>query len=112
MKTEKSKHTPGPWYIYKDYYDNKTGKNSQIMYKCGDAQFTSLCRVIQNPGDAHLIAAAPELLAALEYCAEMLDDDGGRAQGVFYSGALAPDSDDITALDYIRAVIAKARGEK
>ena len=61
--------------------------------------------------------AAPEavkaqLLAALEFCAKMLDDDGGRVQGKMYSNCLSPDDDNTTGIEYIRAAIeaAHARG--
>jgi hypothetical protein len=47
--------------------------------------------------NARLIAAAPELLAALEWAVDRLDDD--------------PDPDYSAALDAARAVIAKAKGE-
>jgi hypothetical protein len=94
----KIEHTPGPWYIHKDYYDNPTGKNHQIMYKSGDAQHTSLCRVIQNPGDAHLIAAAPDLLAALERVLEC------------HRLKISLDTN-AAALEQARAAIRKAKGE-
>lgn len=108
--TNKSKHTPGPWYIHKDYYDNPTGKNHQIMYKSGDAQHTSLCRVIQNPGDAHLIAAAPELLAALEAVCAWHSHEAltGLPHGAPVA-SWAPSFDKTVKM--VHAAIAKAKGE-
>jgi len=56
-----SKHTPGPWVV--DAEDNRilaTDKRETII--------CSLSATCRNPGvlaDAHLIAAAPDMLAAL-----------------------------------------------
>ena len=67
--------------------------------------------IVYDKDKLPLLAAAPELLAALEFCAKMLDDDGGKVQGKMYSDCLSPDSDDMTGIEYIRAAIAKAKGE-
>jgi hypothetical protein len=54
-------HTPGPWRWF-DYPDGRkllSGQNRAVIH-CPDAPMTC------GPADARLIAAAPELLAALK----------------------------------------------
>lgn len=48
-----NKHTPGPWALNGNYIGSETAGN--IGYSFGD-----------NVANAHLLAAAPELLAALK----------------------------------------------
>lgn len=70
-----SKHTPGPWQIerYKEPYDNTfwsyqvRSDNGLVVAKCGTGDF-------EIPHNAHLIAAAPKMLGALEYLRTRLDD--------------------------------------
>ena len=53
-------HTPGPWTVSKpsgNYIDTATGSIAALTYGATKA-------------DAHLIAAAPDLLVALEYLLE------------------------------------------
>lgn len=78
-------HTPAPWF-------NGWGK-------VVDAEGKAICMVTyrKNGYNDLLLAAAPELLAALEWAVDRLDDD--------------PDPDYSAALDAARAVIAKAKGE-
>ena len=73
MKNE-TKHTPGPWYIHKDYFDNPTGDNKQIMYKSGHMTHKSLCRVIQNPADAQAISAVPTMINRLTAVVEIISE--------------------------------------
>jgi hypothetical protein len=84
--SDMSKHTPGPWE-----YDMKNeavyaGRNT-IVYE-GNA----------NEADYRLIAAAPELLEALQ---EILDYSGGADNAL----------EDEYVMDRARAAIAKATGE-
>lgn len=58
-------HTPGPWFVrepdgdeHTEVYAEKTGA---VCYP--------------EPDDAHLIAAAPELLAALKFAVSVLQDN-------------------------------------
>lgn len=94
MKTE---HTPGPWHIGKD--TRIIGANSQRVAVCDNNEAT--------PGlvNAALIAAAPELLAALNgilpFIAQSSASEGGAVK---YSAA-------VRAADAVRAAIARARGE-
>jgi len=62
------KHTPGPWLIGKhgsiisDPGNNNEGNNNVIDFYGGNV----VCESIQIAANAYLIAAAPELLEALE----------------------------------------------
>ena len=87
-------HTPGPWGLLqaRTYINVKGASREQI------------CQVhMQRPEDARLIAAAPELLAALRvYMAEF--GQGLEAHGIPFSASQA------AADEYARAAIAKAEG--
>jgi hypothetical protein len=97
-----SKHTPGPWKyspqterVY--FTDKKSGEEPPI---CEMA--VSDIMAIQNEDEvaanAHLIAAAPELLEALKAVRAWLND---------YNGHMG-----VPQTKMIRAAIAKAEGEK
>lgn len=103
-------HTPGPWVVYTpEDYDGPErlpglGVDSQTT---GDAVVWFALEPetgLKNDADAHLIAAAPDLLEALEdiieSVAQCTDDDGRPTYEVCQS-------DDFSAA---RAAIAKARG--
>jgi hypothetical protein len=75
-----SKHTPGPWKAE----DNAVFSNRMCLAICYGARI---------PANARLIAAAPELLAALKDIARTPEGDEESAQAI------------------ARAVIAKAEGE-
>lgn len=87
--TNETKHTPGPWYVGM--------KPGPIIYGLRGAQVADLsARMVpddETRGNVRLVAAAPELLAALR---DVLDADG-----------------DLYAMDFnrYRAAIAKATGE-
>jgi hypothetical protein len=98
-------HTPGPWYV-REQDDIDAEGNGYVWAVKGESHGS----YIQNPGhanseaNARLMAAAPEMLKALE---ELLD-----------LTALMPNSDDAVndpelepALERARAAIAKAQGE-
>ena len=86
------KHTPGPWRL-------DEGQSSRVYLIDGkDGAVGELVFAeTRNPADARLIAAAPELLEALQ---ELMDDDAP------WDGMRWAD-----ACDKARAAIAKARGE-
>ena len=91
-----SKHTPGPWH-----YEQKGGGLVGI-FPSGIETAVAFTR--NNEADARLIAAAPDLLAALRYVYEyyapmtIFDDETG-------------DTGHDEAMEIVRAAIAKARGE-
>jgi len=96
MSREAMKHTPGPWRI--DPIKAHANGNRRIMAE----QCTTVAVVPEHlAADARLIAAAPDLLEALqEVCARLL------YRGVS-TNAGRPDR---TALEIARAAIAKATG--
>lgn len=103
----KAKHTKGPWFAHpftlqvvdkKMWFDedgSRHGDTPNMVINC------------DSPADTHLIAAAPEMLAALEAVLPFLDMAFESESDVFrkrHNDALDVD-------DMIRAVIAKAKGE-
>jgi hypothetical protein len=80
-----SEHTPGPWWVGPHYKSDVESSEGRITE----------CRPMQTPraiANAHLIAAAPELLAALKKAVTALDYEG-------------------FGTDDFRAVVAKAEGD-
>ncbi len=91
----KTKHTPGPWH------EILAGDIPLIM-----SNNTVVAEVRPFPEerripDTHLIAAAPEMLEALEWCVETFD---GLA-------AVYPSLDNERGFARAKAVIKKAKGE-
>ena len=92
--TERTQHTPGPWEV--SPYGNITSKSLTVA------------KVEQMPGNyesekqanARLIAAAPDLLVALEQCVPII-----------VSHANATFGDGVLTLQVARSAIAKAKGE-
>ena len=85
-----SAHTPGPWHVATygcspDYFAIKQGP-------------CTLATKITTEQDARLIAAAPELLAALS---ELVDYDEGSSEEGSYGSEV---------MERCRAAIAKAKG--
>lgn len=90
---EKAKHTPGPWNIYFNSQDDLVirkmfadGQESHVVARCHSGY-----------ANARLIAAAPELLEALETLAEHFE---------YYMG-----DNECRPLENARAAIAKATGK-
>jgi len=115
MKNE-TKHTPGPWEVHKSRII-KNGSKFSILHPLingpdADPQYVGKlggyhivmgpqnCEpgYILNEADAALIAAAPELLAALEKVVDV--HDNGTFKGQMFA-----------AMTQARASIAKAKGE-
>ena len=103
-----AKHTPGPWFVSDQgtvYFRLPNGSEPPICRTTGiDLQELDLDQSIVN---AHLLAAAPDLLAALE---AMLDVQSRRRhplgqpdEGIAYAAA--------DAASKARAAIAKAGGK-
>ena len=64
----KQKHTPGPWNVAEDQHnDYQHAVAARNGLHVGCAYHTDPCRMTrEEKANAHLIAAAPELLEALE----------------------------------------------
>lgn len=90
------KHTPGPWLV-------RTLENfgfNVVHYVGGDKFNIALVAKTGNEHDARLIAAAPDLLEALE-----------AVNQVMFDGILNSDGRDIqSAIEKMCAAIAKAKG--
>jgi len=92
-----STHTQGPWVIY----DERAAHGSRLIYSSseyGVGEVWDINNNGENKANAHLIAAAPELLKALE---ALLRDAETMAA---ISGL------NIRTIEPARAVIAKAKG--
>ena len=107
-----SKHTPGPWHIdwHQRYGINVPHKHiamvSCFQSKEGDWE--------ENEANAHLIAAAPELLEALRMWMEIHDKPAGFIGKFGKSLDAAIEAQQLkvdAAADAARAAIAKATGE-
>lgn len=95
-------HTPGPWELGQNFsYETAlvSSNGETVAYAAWDGG--SGCHLeIKNPADAALIAAAPELLEALE-----------AAEKLYLEGILFTDCKDIERVHQSRrAAIAKAKG--
>ena len=92
-----SKHTPGPWIVYEfvDGYDIRAPEAECYVATASDPE--AVWGAIGREEDARLIAAAPELLEALENLLKVHEGEGGTQHN---------------AADIARAAIAKAKGEE
>jgi hypothetical protein len=89
---QRQDHTPGPWFLDEGAH----GGDATVMAReSGDVVDIAAVRHRvgddQTMADAHLIAAAPDMLEALKECLLYLNNDETR--------------------DLVRAAIKKARGE-
>lgn len=85
----KNQHTPGPWQV-------NLPSTTEVVADFGGADIGVAWR-IHNPADARLIAAAPDLLQALQ-----------RARRILAANAIEFDCDG--AIDAIDVAIARATG--
>ena len=69
-------HTPGPWVIKHDFNVMGTGRDgtkNRCVAQCGGYSSNMVDPTRENIANAHLIAAAPELLEALEDVCNFLE---------------------------------------
>lgn len=98
-----SKHTPGPWAVQPGARDDRVWSNegfiADVWSPSGDVASNS-----------HLIAAAPEMLAALREVEEFLDD---QAEAEYFTDRASPvPNQAMRLLVEVREAIAKAEGAK
>ena len=112
-----SKHTPGPWEIHEE--------NTIVGPKLDDKAIWLRPIVLQSktgikPADARLIAAAPDLLEALEASLEEMKDDWVTLDGEFgpfmqefgdIESAIKEEHASTKTIRMAIAAIAKAKGE-
>ncbi len=95
-----NRHTPGPWEI--DDADEWGYIKILHLSGTGDEGAEGHVAITNHEPDAHLIAAAPELLVALKWALAAMD----RGDGVLeYTG-------DIADGERAKAAIAKAEGRE
>ncbi len=99
-----SEHTKGPWSaefysgtedFYKDDWVIKDASGGEMM---GHTPYYPW--VTTNPADVTLIAAAPEMLEALEWAAEWAQESEAGRGDEWWAG-----------LDRVKAAISKAKGK-
>jgi hypothetical protein len=100
-----SQHTPGPWTIRHEF--NVMGPEGRLVAACGGHSNNRAVLAVdaENTANAHLIAAAPELLDALKLALPFVNAVY-REHGRDY----LPNSGD--AQEQIAAAIAKAEPSK
>jgi len=98
-----SKHTPGPWFVQDDHgkrYIDTSGNDDTIAEIHRRRSKGSVYSCPEAGCNASLIAAAPDLLEALEYALSMWGDY-----------LPAGNSNAMKAIKQARAAIARAKGE-
>jgi hypothetical protein len=93
-----SKHTPGPWNLYPN---NASDWVVRKMFSDGQESH-EIARCQSGMDNARLIAAAPDLLAALKMAVSALER----------SDYIQMDGDSVDVIDVSRDAIAKAVGEE
>ena len=97
------KHTPGPWYVTEHHSGQRFIHHSP--HETPHLRRTGIATLGSNPADADLIAAAPDMLAALKSVTQPLliaIDEAGQCTDAeaYYAGIYAG----------VKAAIAKAEG--
>ena len=107
-----TKHTPGKWRFYTEPQPNGcpiVGNEKGLMVAMLAHSINYNDQAAEAVANARLIAAAPELLEALEACLATLSDE--RIGTCTYMEGVDIYSDFRNAADKARAAISKARGE-
>ena len=105
----KTKHTPGPWEVWKGHFDvyagvventrsGLTGAKGKPMPRIAACEDDAELSESEMKANAQLISAAPDLLAAAE---RMVSDQNRPVFSMDFKGAI----------DELIAAIAKAKGE-
>ncbi len=97
MKTN-TQHTPGPWRM--ELIPSSAYESRRIVAKDDEGDWQTVANGIRHFPDARLIAAAPDLLAALEIVLVQFGPyEDGQGAAKFH------------AINIARAAIARAKGE-
>ena len=104
-------HTPGPWRVAENLFGSTASYEvyTNIETKSGKGGYTRICQItpLDQKANARLIAAAPEMLEALEEIEALIRESSG-VTGWHLNGQVASWEE----LDLkIGAVLRKARGE-
>lgn len=95
------KHTPGPWHV-----GVRQPNSDKFVYGADGEEVANCDRLTNFPdvnlANARLVAAAPDLLEALEACESLLSAKAGKDPRVWRS----------VPMTLARSAIAKAKGEK
>ena len=110
-----AKHTPGPWRSDSPYVSAPSGEHRKIVADCDRYFSDDECEYLSDDeceANIRLIAAAPELLAALEavllfYRGDWWDE-GERQEWSRLAGT--QEATTKVLCDVVRAALAKARG--
>jgi len=97
------KHTPGQWKIVGLHRGFVDGHEANLYSVEVDAVAGGGCALVRTEDDAHLVSAAPELLAALE---KLIDEKNG---GIDDYWKTLPEGKAI--ISEVCAALAKAKGD-
>jgi len=89
-----AEHTPGPWQVGPEYHNHS-------RFSVYHVDFSPVASFVPTEADARLIAAAPDLLAALQECFLLLQQLGAEGE---------PGDMPSPTLEKARAAIAHATG--
>ena len=108
-----AEHTPGPWRLDSPYVSAPSGEHRKIVADCDQYFSDDECEYLSDDeceANTRLIAAAPELLAALEQAVAVIasDEMKGACQVAQMHGM--PYGGPTVNVAEIRALIARVRG--
>ena len=98
----KTQHTPGPWQCGFLHAGSEDPNEAHFWLRSNDREISKLTEIESN---ARLIAAAPDLLAALDGVMDLLDRAASNASGNLEHFTVSP------LVAAAHAAVAKARGE-
>ncbi len=100
-----TKHTPGPWKFSAESIDPEWS----VVTTAGGSVIANVNDRHDQPANASLIAAAPDMLEALKEALSHLDENARFLRDIqAHAGKV---SDAFSSADKVRAAIAKAEGK-
>lgn len=107
MSKSEAKHTPGPWepHLYESGGFEIVSVHERNFIITSRNGYQEWDRKNESVDNARLIAAAPELLEALEECIDHMTNSNDCTHGNGFTYDFCP-------VEKARAAIAKARGEQ